>query len=146
MKKLFKNKLSYISSIIGLIVTTSVSAQVKTNPIGMQYVGSQNYYGQNTMIMPPQQKMAAPAINSIYATPMHRINEIPLYGKNKHTYFYGQKKKEEGPFRDSGLYLFASFSTGNATEGINAEKSIWDNDGIYIGGSDKNDEMGTAKP
>lgn len=145
IKKLFNIKTSSITTILGLVLGTSVSAQ-NARPIGMQYAGTQNYYGRNTTVMPQQmpQKTVAPTINSVYATPMRRINEIPLYGKNKNTYFYNEQKRNEGPFSGSGLYMFASFSTGNATEGINAEKSIWDNDGIYIGGSDKNDEMGTA--
>lgn len=146
MKKLFNIKKSSIATILGLVLGTSVSAQ-NARPIGMQYAGTQNYYGKNTMIMPQvqmQQKTVAPTINSVYATPMRRVNEIPLYGKNKNTYFYNEPKREEGIFSGNGLYMFASFSTGKANEGINAEKSIWNDDGNYIGGADRNDEMGTA--
>ncbi len=140
MKKSFKNISLSIATIFGLY-TSPVSAQ-RVNPVGMRYVGSQQYMGQNTQIVNPNQQRTlyvAPQINSVYAKPMNRVSEIPLYGKNKSTYFYGQKKKDDGLFSDNGLYMFAAYSTGKTTGGINLEHGE-----VNSGEADANDSMGTA--
>ena len=147
MKKLLNKNTSIFAFVIAMMTETSVSAQMAQQPVGMRYVGNQQYMGTRTTYMPNpnNQRYVAPSVNSVYATQMRRVNEIPLYGKNKNMYFYNQKKRDEGDFHDSGLYLFASYSTGKNNKGINAEKSVWDADGVvYMGGSDSNTDMGTA--
>ncbi len=89
-------------------------------------------------------RVSAPYINSVYSGKMMRINDIPLYGKNKHMYFYNEKPIEEGDFHGSGLYLFSSFATGQSKTGVNAEEEIDDENGRYKGGSDANSSMGTV--
>ncbi len=149
----------YLKRLQNIILTGSiltmagpVFAQTAT-PVGMQYVGSQQYIGQNRTITPnTKTTKVAPQINSVYATPMKRVNEIPLYGKNKNVYFYNQPKKDEGLFAGSGLYMFAAFSTGSNNNGVNSEKGTgyvtMESDGpywgTYMGGSDSNTDMGTA--
>ena len=139
MKKYFKIALLSVSTIFGL---HSPSFAQYANPTGMRYVGSQQYMGQNTMYVNPHQRTqyVAPQINSIYAKPMNRVTEIPLYGKNKNMYFYNQKKKDEGAFADSGLYMFAAFSTGKNNNGVNLEHGEVDS-----GEADANDSMGDPK-
>ncbi len=139
MKKNLKFTLLSTATIFGLY-TSPVSAQY-TNPVGMRYVGSQQYGGQSATLSNSNRNVqyVAPSINSIYAKPMNRVSEIPLYGKNKSMYFYNQTKKNEGPFADSGLYMFAAFSTGNTTDGINLEHGSVD-----PAEADANDDMGTA--
>ena len=141
----------YLKRLQNIILTGSiltmagpVFAQTAT-PVGMQYVGSQQYIGQNRTITPnTKTTKVAPQINSVYATPMKRVNEIPLYGKNKNVYFYNQPKKDEGLFAGSGLYMFAAFSTGSNNNGVNSEKDTGYWDDLYMGGSDSNTDMGTA--
>lgn len=134
MKNKRKNIL-YLISAITLFANTTYSQTAK--PIGMEYVGSQQYIGQTTQIKPKIQQQA-PTINSIYSQPMKRVNEIPLYGKNKSTYFYSQPKQQTGIFSDGNLYMFGTFATGKTTDGINLQdKSVLD----YIG-SDAHDNMG----
>ena len=139
MKKDLKNIL--LSAITIFELSSSPVFAQNANPVGMRYVGSQQYAGQNTTIVNPntQTKYVAPQINSIYAQQMNRVSEIPLYGKNKSVYFYGQQKKDEGPFAGSGLYMFAAFSTGKTENGINLEHGE-----ISNGEADANDDMGTA--
>ena len=139
MKKYLSITFLSAATIFGL-QTPAVAQTV--NPIGMRYTGSQQYIGQNTTVVNPMmqhQQYVAPQINSIYAQPMNRVNEIPLYGKNKNLYFYNQKKKDEGPLSGSGLYIFAEFSTGKTNNGINIENGEADN-----GEADANKDMGTA--
>ncbi|MGN0929425.1 MAG: hypothetical protein ACI4N3_02165 [Alphaproteobacteria bacterium] len=118
MKKFYLN-ISYLLTAIFGFVGTPVFAQT-SQPIAMQNVGSQQYIGQSQRVIPTRQQ-TAPTINSVYAAPMQRVNEIPLYGKNKSMYFYNQPKNQDGLFADGGLYVFGAFSTGKTTEGINAE-------------------------
>jgi len=81
----------------------------------------------------------APRINTIYASPMMRTNEIPLYGKNKSTYFYNAPKEDRGIFGDAGLYAFASYAQGPTTGGgVNLDNPY----APY--GSEANDTMGDA--
>lgn len=116
MKKLLNKNTSIFAFVIAMMTGTSVSAQM-AQPVGMRYVGNQQYMRARTSYMPNpnNQRYVAPSVNSVYATQMRRVNEIPLYGKNKNMYFYNQKKRDEGDFHDSGLYLFASYSTGKIT-------------------------------
>ena len=164
MKKFFNYSLFFVGALIGFsgFYSTSVSAQVVpssnatqpyapyAHPVAMQNVGNQQYTGAQTTLYNARPVTAtptvqvAPTINSVYATPMRRVNEIPLYGKNKNLYFYGENKKDDTTFHDSGLYLFASYSTGKNKNGVNAEKSIYNDDGVWFGGSDAHDSMGTA--
>ncbi|MCR5506502.1 MAG: hypothetical protein K6F04_01485 [bacterium] len=140
MKKYLNTAFLSIATIIGL--GAPVSAQQYANPVGMRYVGSQQYAGTNTTFVNPnvqRTQYVAPQINSIYAQPMNRVSEIPLYGKNKSMYFYGQKKQDEGILSGSGLYMFADFSTGKTNTGINIEHGEVDN-----AEADANDDMGTA--
>ncbi len=111
---------------------------------------SAQYYNTSQMMMQSNmqpQYVTQPVINSVYATPMRRINEIPLYGKNKSMYLYdgGRVTEDENPFADSVIYMFAGFSTGPSAAGLNSETSrinpyTW----AYGGGSDANDSMGDA--
>lgn len=128
----------YLFTAILGFATSPVYSQQNVRPVGMQYVGSQQYIGQTQQIVPTQQLQ--PTINSIYATPMQRVNEIPLYGKNKSMYFYNQQKQKDGLFADGGLYMFGAFSTGKTTGGINAENP---NNNFFNGiGSTANSDMG----
>ena len=140
MRRNFKIASLSIAAIFGLQAPSF--AQQYQNPVGMRYVGSQQYMGQNTTFLNPGQRtqFVAPQINSIYAKPMSRVSEIPFYGKNKSTYFYNQKKKNEGPFADSGLYMFAAYSTGENNNGVNLEHGE-----SGSGEADANDSMGTAE-
>ena len=140
MRRKFKIASLSIAAIFGLQAPSF--AQQYQNPVGMRYVGSQQYMGQNTTFLNPGQRtqFVAPQINSIYAKPMSRVSEIPFYGKNKSTYFYNQKKKNEGPFADSGLYMFAAYSTGENNNGVNLEHGE-----SGSGEADANDSMGTAE-
>ncbi|MBR1544471.1 MAG: hypothetical protein IJ638_00810 [Alphaproteobacteria bacterium] len=140
MKKFLNTAFLSITTIFGL--GSSVAAQQYANPVGMRYVGSQQYTGTNTTVVNPnlqRTQYVAPQINSVYAQPMNRVSEIPLYGKNKSVYFYGQKKQDEGILSGSGLYMFADFTTGKTNTGINLEHGEVDN-----GEADANDDMGTA--
>ena len=141
MKQSLKFTLLSTATIFGLYASP-VSAQM-ANPVGMRYVGSQQYGGSQATLFNSNRNVqyVAPSINSIYAKPMNRVSEIPLYGKNKSMYFYNQKPRNDGPFADSGLYMFAAFSTGNTTSGINLEHGKI-KDGIAE--SDANEDMGTA--
>ena len=138
MKKTLLNILSFTTAILGFASTPAISQTAQ--PVGMQYVGSQQYIGTQQQIIP--QRQLSPTINSVYAVPMQRVNEIPLYGKNKSMYFYGQPKKEEGLFANGGLYLFGSFTTGKTTEGINSEN--FENDFAFPIGSTAHKDMGDA--
>jgi len=81
----------------------------------------------------------APRINTIYASPMMRTNEIPMYGKNKSAYFYNAPKEDRGAFGDAGLYAFASYAQGPTTGGgVNLDNPY----AQY--GSEANDTMGDA--
>lgn len=117
MKKTYLH-ISYLSIAILGFANTPIYAQTP-QPVAMQKVGSQQYIGQSQQIVPTRQ--TAPVINSIYATPMQHVNDIPLYGRNKSMYFYNQQKQQDGLFADGGLYVFGSFSTGKTTKGVNAE-------------------------
>ncbi|MDR3126023.1 MAG: hypothetical protein LBT92_00110 [Rickettsiales bacterium] len=66
-----------------------------------------------------------PRINAIYAQPMGRASEIPMYGKNKYMYFYGQKNRDEsGEFAGANMYAFFSYMTGqDKGGGVNQEGS-----------------------
>ena len=110
--------ISYLATAIFGFATSPAFSQY-AQPVGMRQVGSQQYIGQNQQIINPSAQ--PPMINSIYATPMQRVNEIPLYGKNKSMYFYNQPKNQDGLFADGGLYVLGSFSTGKTTKGVNAE-------------------------
>jgi hypothetical protein len=88
---------------------------------------------------PVQYQPVPPRINSVYAAPMRRTGEIPLYGRNKSMYFYNQPKNEDGVFSGAGLYAFAAFGTGTTSEGMNLEQDI-----LVNIGSDANDTMGDA--
>ena len=138
MKKTLLNILSFTTAILGFASAPAISQTAQ--PVGMQYVGSQQYIGTQQQIIP--QRQLSPTINSVYAVPMQRVNEIPLYGKNKSMYFYGQPKKEEGLFANGGLYLFGSFTTGKTTEGINSEN--FENDFAFPIGSTAHKDMGDA--
>ncbi len=142
MKNLFKTYIKYTTlTLTSLSVIMSSSAFAQNAPVGMRYVGSQNYGGTTTAMMPQQQ--TAPVINSVYAQPMRRINEVPIYGKNKGAYIYDHRNKTEdtNPFADSGLYMFAGFSMGTTSSGLNSEKPTFDGD-FYLGGSDASSSMG----
>ena len=143
MKKGFKITFLSFATIFGL---RDVAFAQTANPVAMRYTGTQNYRGSTTTMLPRQIVKTAPVINSVYSQPMQRINEIPLYGKNKYMYFYDQKrdKSKEGNFSNSGLYMFASFSTGNTSAGINADKDPGDNNNLISAGSSDNKDMGTA--
>lgn len=142
MKKLYTNIFYSITAILGFASTPALSQTTQNaKPVTMRYVGNQQYIGQQQQII-PQQRQVAPTINSVYATPMHRVNEIPLYGKNKSMYFYNQPKNEDGKFSGIGLYLFGSFSTGKTTKGVNAED--YNSNFSYSIGSDGNKDMGDA--
>lgn len=135
-KKNFKYTSLSMATIFELFAVPAYSQNA--TPIGMKQIGSQQYMGQSRTLITPQPRIGiAPTINSIYAQPMNRVNEIPLYGKNKNLYFYNQKKKDEGILAGSGLYMFADFSTGKSTDGINIEHGEASN-----GESDANDDMG----
>lgn len=144
MKKSYLNIAIFLLLTISLIVSGDISAQRRNpnQPVGQRYVGSQEYIRNNQIIMKAPTYQVSPTINSVYATPMQRVNEIPLYGKNKSTYFYSQQKKQEGMFSDSGLYLFGAFTTGTTNEGVNIESGrAFDAAGEIIG-SNANDSMG----
>ena len=168
MKKIFDYRLVWFCATIGTVslLSSAVKAQFVpassanqqyapyAHPVAMQNVGTQQYIGGQTVLQGVQRDsvtgnvtptvQVAPTINSVYATPMRRVNEIPLYGKNKNLYFYAEKKPDESVFHDSGLYVFAAYSTGKNKNGINAEKSIYDDADNWFGGSDANSDMGTA--
>lgn len=137
MNKTYLHISYLLTAILGFAVTPAF-AQI-AQPVAMQKVGSQQYIGQSQQIISTRQQ-TAPVINSVYAEPMQRVNEIPLYGKNKSMYFYNQPKNQDGLFADGGLYLFGSFSTGKTTKGVNAENA---SSSFFNGiGSTAHDDMG----
>ena len=97
----------------------------------------------NYLVQQPAQQVryVAPQVNSVYAQPMRRMDSIPLYGKNKSAYFYGQQPQDEGMFAGGGLYVFGLISTGATQGGVNMERP--QHLVPYIG-SDSNTDMGEA--
>lgn len=136
MKKNYLHISYLIIAIFGF--ATSPAFSQTAQPVGMRQVGSQQYIGQSQQIINPAAQ--PPMINSIYAMPMQRVNEIPLYGKNKSMYFYNQPKNQDGIFADGGLFVLGSFTTGKTTKGVNSDN--YDSSFFNGIGSNAHEDMG----
>ena len=119
--------------IIGLGAALLASALAGAQTPYYSGAPAQYYPGEQLVPLP-----VAPRIHTIYAAPMMRSNEIPLYGKNKATYFYNAPKRDSGLFDDAGLYVFGAYASGSSKGGIVGENPFAE----Y--GSDANASMGDA--